>query len=85
MLYYFKKGKNITETHTKDLCSVGEGSVTDPTCPSGLQRVLEEGPLLTPGDLPGPGTVSVSPALAGGCHAACGIFPEQGSNLCLLH
>ena len=32
MLYYFKKGKNATETHKK-ICSVyGEGAVTDRTC-----------------------------------------------------
>lgn len=28
MLYYFKKGKDITETHIEDLCSV-EGKVCD--------------------------------------------------------
>ena len=33
MLYYFKKGKNATETHTKKMCAVhGEGAVTDRTC-----------------------------------------------------
>ena len=34
MLYYFKKGKNATETHTqKKICAVyGEGAVTDQTC-----------------------------------------------------
>ena len=32
MLYYFKKGKNTTETHKK-ICAVhGEGAVTDRTC-----------------------------------------------------
>ena len=32
MLYYFKKGKNTTETHKK-ICTVyGEGAVTDQTC-----------------------------------------------------
>ena len=35
MLYYFKKGKNVTETHTKKVCAVyGEGAVTDKTCQS---------------------------------------------------
>ena len=30
MLYYFKKGKNATETHTHKICAVyGEGAVTD--------------------------------------------------------
>ena len=34
MLYYFKKGKDATETHTqKKICVVyGEGAVTDQTC-----------------------------------------------------
>ena len=33
MLYYFKKGKNATETHTKKMCAVhGEGAVIDPMC-----------------------------------------------------
>ena len=33
MLYYFKKGKNTTETHTKKICAVyGEGAVTDRMC-----------------------------------------------------
>ena len=32
MLYYFKKGKNATETQ-KQICAVyGEGAVTDRTC-----------------------------------------------------
>ena len=32
MFYYFKKGKNITETQ-KEICAVyGEGTVTDQTC-----------------------------------------------------
>ena len=32
MLYYFKTGKNATETHTKRICAVhGEGAVTDGT------------------------------------------------------
>ena len=33
MLYYLKKGKTATETHTKKICAVcGEGAVTDQTC-----------------------------------------------------
>ena len=33
MLYYFKKSKNATETHTKKICAVyGEGAVNDRTC-----------------------------------------------------
>ena len=33
MLYYFKKGKNATQTHTQKICAVyGEGAVTDLTC-----------------------------------------------------
>ena len=31
MLYYFKKGKNATETHKK-ICAVYGGAVTDQTC-----------------------------------------------------
>ena len=32
MLYYFKKGKNATETHKKICALYGEGAVTDRTC-----------------------------------------------------
>ena len=33
MLYYFKKGKNTTETRThKRNCAVSRGAVTDQTC-----------------------------------------------------
>ena len=33
MLYYFKEGKNTTETRTKKVCAVcGEGAMTDRTC-----------------------------------------------------
>ena len=32
MLYYFKKGKNATETHKKICAVYGEGTVTDRTC-----------------------------------------------------
>ena len=31
-LYYFKKGKNATETHKKICAMYGEGAVTDQTC-----------------------------------------------------
>ena len=33
MPYYFKKGKNTTETHTQKICAVcGEGAMTDQMC-----------------------------------------------------
>ena len=32
MLYYFKKGKNATETQKKICVVYGEGAVTDRTC-----------------------------------------------------
>ena len=32
MLYYFKKGKNATETQKKICAVYGEGAVTDRTC-----------------------------------------------------
>ena len=32
MLYYFKKGKNATETYKKICAVYGEGAVTDQTC-----------------------------------------------------
>ena len=33
MLYYFKKGKNATQTHTQKICAMyGEGAVTDQMC-----------------------------------------------------
>ena len=32
MLYYFKKGKNVTETQKKICAVYGEGAVTDQTC-----------------------------------------------------
>ena len=32
MLYYFRKGKNATETQRKIYAIYGEGSVTDQTC-----------------------------------------------------
>ena len=36
MLYYFKKGKNTTETLKKTCAVYGGGAVTDQTCQSGL-------------------------------------------------
>ena len=39
MLYYFKKGKNTTETHTKKICAVyGEGAVNDRTCQKWFEK-----------------------------------------------
>ena len=32
ILYYFKKGKNATETQKKNCAVYGEGAVTDRTC-----------------------------------------------------
>ena len=32
MLYYFKNGKNATETQIKFFAVCGEGAVTDKTC-----------------------------------------------------
>ena len=32
MLYYFKKGKNVTEAHKKICAVYGEGAVTDRMC-----------------------------------------------------
>ena len=32
ILYYFKKGKKVTETQKKICAVYGEGAVTDPTC-----------------------------------------------------
>ena len=40
MLYYFKKGKNTTETK-KQFCAVyGEGAMTDQTCPKWFAKFL---------------------------------------------
>ena len=42
MLYYFKKGKDATETQ-KRICAVyREGSVTDHVAKSGLQSLMLE-------------------------------------------
>ena len=39
MLYYFKKGKNATETQKKKICAVyGEGAVTDRTCQKWFEK-----------------------------------------------
>ena len=38
MLYYFKKGKNATETHKKICAVYGEGAVTDQTCQKQLAK-----------------------------------------------
>ena len=41
MLYYFKKSKNATETHTQKISAVyGEGSVTDWTCQKWFEKFL---------------------------------------------
>ena len=37
MLYYFKKGKNTTETQKKICAVYGEGAVMDQTCQNGLR------------------------------------------------
>ena len=40
MLYYFKKGKNTTETHKK-ICTVyRKGAVTDQTCEKWFAKFL---------------------------------------------
>ena len=52
MLYYFKKGKNATETHKKICAVYGEGAVTDRTCQKWFAKfrvgdfLLENAPLL---------------------------------------
>ena len=40
MLYYFKKGKNATETHKKICAVYGEGAVTDPNMSKVVCEVL---------------------------------------------
>ena len=42
MLYYFKKGKNTTETQVKICLVYEEGAVTDQTCKSALQSFTLE-------------------------------------------
>ena len=50
MLYYFKKDKNATETHTKISAVYGEGAETDPTGQKQFAKfragdfLLEDGP-----------------------------------------
>ena len=40
ILYYFKKGKNPTETNKKKICAVyGEGAVTDWTCQKWFEKL----------------------------------------------
>ena len=38
MLYYFKKGKNATETQKKICAVYGEGAVTDQTCQKWFEK-----------------------------------------------
>ena len=40
MLYYFKKGKNVTETQKKMCAVYGEGAVTDRTCQKWFEKFL---------------------------------------------
>ena len=40
MLYYFKKGKNTTETQTKMCALYGEGAVTDRMCQKWFMKFL---------------------------------------------
>ena len=40
MLYYFRKGKNTTETHKKICVVYGEGAVTDRTCQKWFAKFL---------------------------------------------
>ena len=41
MLYYFKKGKNATQTHTQKICAVyGEDAVTDRMCQKWFAKFL---------------------------------------------
>ena len=42
MLYYFKKGKNATETQKKICAVYVKGAVTDSMCRSGLQSLVLE-------------------------------------------
>ena len=52
MPYYFKKGKNTTETQKKICAVYGEGAVTDQTCPKWFAKfragdfLLDDAPLL---------------------------------------
>ena len=40
LLYYFKKGKNATETQKKTCATYGEGAVTDRTCQKWFVKFL---------------------------------------------
>ena len=40
MLYYFKEGKNTTETQKKICAVYGEGAVTDRMCQKGFVKFL---------------------------------------------
>ena len=40
MLYYFKKGKNISETQKKICAGYGKGAVTDQTCQKYFAKFL---------------------------------------------
>ena len=40
VLYYFKKGKNATETHEKMCAVCGEGAVTDQMCQKWFVKFL---------------------------------------------
>ena len=40
ILYYFKKGKNATETQNKTCAVYGEGAVTDRTCQKRFVKFL---------------------------------------------
>ena len=40
MLYYFKKGKNVTEMQKKICAVYGEGAVTDRMCQKWLVKLL---------------------------------------------
>ena len=49
----------------------------------GLQQLWHVGSVVVVRGHQGSGSVVVAYGLS--CSAACGIFPDQGSNLCLLH
>ena len=42
MLYYFKKGKNATETQIKICAPYGEGAVTDRMCQKWFPKFCED-------------------------------------------
>ena len=45
-LYYFKKGKNTTETQEKICAVYGKGAVTDPTHQEWFAKLLGTGDIL---------------------------------------